>query len=110
MARLNEPEYSDSLTYLKIYSLENDEISLYKIIHNLIDTSLTHSLSDHNQVRLIRQPHQQRTFHTPHISPNIEFNAPIHRMQEHDRFFSQIDLFNESFYLFKSQLKKQSEV
>lgn len=61
---LQKPVYHDRLKYMKLHSLEsrrleNDEITLYKIIHNMIDTSLTHSLSYHNQTRPSRQHHQQ---------------------------------------------------
>lgn len=108
---LDKPEYCDRLIYMKMHSLEsrrleNDEITLYKIIHNIIDTSLSHSLSFHTQVRPCRQQHQQ-VFYLPTVSSNIEDNEPIHRMQRnHDMLFPEVNLFAESFYSFKSSVKK----
>lgn len=109
--KLAKPEYHDRLKYLKMHSLksrrlENDEITLYKIMHNILDTSLTNSLSYHNQIRPTRNVHQ--IFYTPRISSNIEFNAPIHRLQQHhDKFFSDIDLFTDSFHSFKTCVKNK---
>lgn len=87
------------LKYFQMHSLEsrrieNDEITLYKIMHNIIDTSLINSLSYHNQIRPIRQPHQQ-VYYLPTVSSNIEVNVPMHRIQKnHD--FSELNLFTDS--------------
>lgn len=111
---LPKPEYHDRLKYMKMHSLksrrlENDEITLYKIMHNMIDTSLIQSLSYYDQDRPTRQP-RQRIFYLPTISSNIEDNEPMHRLQQnHDRFFSEINLFTDSFHSFKCCVKRKFE-
>lgn len=95
---LTKCEYDGRLKFMKMHSLEsrrleNDEITLYKIMHNIVDTSLIHSLSYHNQIRPNRFQ-RQRVFYLPAISSNIEDNEPMHRIQRnHDNIFPELDLF-----------------
>lgn len=108
---LTRIDYDDRLTHLKIHSLksrrlENDEITLYKIIHNRIDTSLNQHLSYYNHGRVSRR--DQPTFYTPFGSSNIVRNEPLHRMQNHhDKYFHDINIFDDSFYSFKKLVKEK---
>lgn len=107
------PDYDQRLQLLHIHSLEqrrleNDEILLYKIIHKLIDTSLFDQLSFHPHVRPTRHE-STRTFYLPNISTNIQQNSPLFRIQyNHDRYFSDFNLFDHNFARFKRSVRNFS--
>lgn len=109
--KLTRIDYDDRLIHLQIHSLktrrlENDEITLYKIIHNRIDTSLNQHLSYYNHGRVSRR--DQPIFYTPFGSSNIVRNEPLHRMQNHhDKYFHDINIFDDSFYSFKKLVKEK---
>lgn len=121
------PNYNVRLQTLKMHSLEsrrleNDEITLFKIIHNYIDSrSLKQSLCFHqpsrdtrrNQVTSSdsrRSEHQNQIFYLPKMSTNYQANAPMNRIQKnHDVYFSPVNIFNSSFSSFKKEVRQYFE-
>lgn len=107
--RITKMEHEERRRYLNLRSLasrrlQNDELILYKLIHNRMDSSLVHEISYDNRERFTRQ--SDRVFYTPLWSSNIVRNEPLHRMQEnHDKYFSGIYLMNHSFQSFKNLVK-----
>lgn len=75
-----------------MFSLEtrrilHDELMRFKIIHNLIDTTLSSAISYHHYQRPNRHT-EDRQFYTKKTSSNFESHSPILRMQNNqDEFF-----------------------
>lgn len=112
--RLNGVEYHDRLKRLKLFSLKsrrmiNDEITLYKIIHNRIDTTLNQKLSYYNHGRITRR--DQPIFYPPKYNSNIVQNEPLNRMQDrHNELFPDPDILNAEFSSFKNSVKNKMKL
>lgn len=92
-----------NITSLKTRRLKNDEMILHKIIHGHMDTVLSQSINYNIHGRILRR--NRPLFYTPTYSSNIVQNEPLHRMQDnHDKFFSNCDIFNESINAFKKSV------
>lgn len=106
------PDYHDRLKRMKLHTLEsrrmeNDEIFLYKLIHNLVDSSLKHGLTFHQPQRETRQ---ESNFYLPTMSTNYQHNSPIFRLQSnHDTYFSNISLHEDKVMVFKKEIRKYFE-
>lgn len=100
--------YETRLLRLEMNSLENrrlmtDEIVLYKIQSESLVTSLRHSLSHYNAHRVTRQ---NPTFYLPAVTSNIEFFAPILRLQrQHNESFNNVQLDEPNLNAFKRYIK-----
>lgn len=105
-----KPDYATRLKQLKMQSLETrrlqlDEMLLYKIIHEKVDTSLTSRICIHQPQRTTRQQ-SHRTFYLPTPSSNIQLNSPIHRIQNnHDIYFRSCDIMNTTYSQYKNIVK-----
>lgn len=104
--------YESRLMRLEMISLESrrlmiDEITLYKIRNGLLITSLKDSLSYYNINRVTRQ---NRTFYLPPVTTNIEFFAPMLRLQrQHNDSFNNVQLDEPSLNAFKRYVKYEVE-
>lgn len=102
------PDYHSRLKRMKLHTLEsrrieNDEIFLYKLIHNLVDSSLKHGLTFHRPQRVTRQAPQ---FYLPTMSTNYQHNSPIFRLQRnHDTYFSDVNLHEDKVMTFKNEIR-----
>lgn len=102
------PAYNVRLKYLKLRSLEtrrivNDEIMLYKLIHNHLDSSLSERLSFRTPARLMRH---ESIFYLPKMVTNYQHNAPIYRIQRnHDYYFQSLNIIDTRPYAFKKMVK-----
>ena len=105
---MERKSYDQRLSDLKLHSLESrrlekDEVVLFKLVHNHIDSQLCHQLSFDNRNRSIRQ---SRVFYLPHFKTNIQRNCPLMRLQEHhDIFFSDLDLFDDRLPVFRRTVR-----
>lgn len=94
------------LQHLVMHSLETrrilrDEIILFKIIHNMIDSKLYTNISFHHGTRTTRN-NENRTFYPKKSSSNFEFYSPLNRMQNsHDIYFRKIPITDPSLKLSK---------
>lgn len=102
------PEYHVRLKHLKMHSLEsrrleNDEIMLYKIVHNLVDTPLCQKLSFHNPTR---QTRRKSTFCLPMMTTNYQRNAPLNRIQlNHDIYFGDLNVVGSTLCAYKELVR-----
>lgn len=102
------PEYRDRLKKLKLHTLESrriesDEIFLYKLVHNIVDSSLKNGLNFHQPQRETRQ---ELIFYLPKMSTNYQLNSPIFRLQRnHDTYFSNINLNEEKVMVLTNKLE-----
>ena len=102
------PPYYQRLKRLKLHSLEsrrleNDEIMLYKLIHNHVDSSLCQQISIHQPARTTRQV---SIFYLPKMVTNYQENAPIYRVQRnHDLYFRNLNVIGSNLYSFKKLVK-----
>ena len=117
------PSYDVRLQNLKKHSLEsrrleNDEITLFRIMHNYIDSrSLTQKLSYQQPARFTRRnqytpnseqvnEYRNQIFYLPKMSTNYEENAPMNRIQKnHDKYFSTVNIFDSRLSRFKAVIK-----
>lgn len=89
------PPYDTRLKFLKLHSLEsrrieNDEIMLYKLMHNAVDSTLSQRVFLHHPTRSTRQ---SSVFYLPKMVTNFQENAPIYRIQlNHDVYFNNLDI------------------
>lgn len=99
-----EKNYHMRNVRLDLLSLEerrtiSDELTLYKIYSNRLNTTLN------NQIRLntvTRFTRQNNIFYLPHVTTNVEYFSPILRMQrQHDDKFSMNNLNEAIFNTFK---------
>lgn len=102
------PSYDQRLLKLNLRSLEsrrleNDEVTLYKLVHNHIDTTLRDKISYHQPARATRR---NPVFYLPRMCTNYQENSPIYRVQKnHDVYFSELDIFNSSLNSFKKLVR-----
>lgn len=76
-----------------------DELTLYKINSNRLNTTLNNQIIWNTRTRFTRQ---NNIFYLPHVTNNVEFYSPMTRMQrQHDENFSSNTLNEESFNAFK---------
>ena len=107
---LTPQSYDKRLDGLKLHSLEtrrleNDEITLFKLIHNYIDSQLCHKLSFDRRNTSTRS---SNLFYLPKFGTNIERNSPLYRLQEHhDKFFPGLNIMDDKPLVFKKQVKNQ---
>lgn len=100
--------YEKRLLRLELNSLENrrlmsDEIILYKIENDSLVTHLRQSISYYNINRVTRS---HPTFYLPTVTSNIEYFAPMLRLQrQHNDSFSNVRLDEPSLNVFKRQIK-----
>lgn len=96
------PPYDARLRSLKLHSLEtrrleNDEIMLFKLVQNKVDSSLCRKVAFHQPIRTTRQ---NPTFYLPTMVTNYQLNAPIYRLQRnHDLYFRNLDVIESSLNL-----------
>lgn len=108
------PPYDVRLKCLKLHSLEtrrleNDEIMLFKLMHNHVDSSLRQRISLHQPLRVTRQVSD---FYLPLMVTNYQSNSPLHRLQKnHDAHFQKLDIRNgnASLLLFKKVVRNAFE-
>lgn len=102
--------YETRLLRLEMNSLENrrlmlDEIVLYKIQNGALITPLRNSLNYYNINRVTRQ---RQTFYLPAVTSNIEFFAPILRLQrQHNDSFNNVQLDEPNLIAFKRYVKHE---
>lgn len=102
------PSYHLRLKHLKLHSLEtrrfqNEEIMLYKLIHNHVDSSLCQQISFHQPSRTTRQG---TTFYLPTMVTNYQENAPVYRVQRnHDRYFRVLNVVGLNLYSYKKLVR-----
>lgn len=102
------PSYNIRLNHLKLHSLEtrrleNDEIMLYKLIHNHVDSSLSRQISFHQPSRITRHG---TTFYLPKMVTNYQENAPVYRAQRnHDRYFRGLNVVGSNLYSYKKLVR-----
>ena len=105
---IEKQSYDKRLKLLKLHSLEsrrleNDELTLHKLVHHRIDSQLSNHLMFDRRHRSTRQ---RNLFYLPNFKTNIQRNSPLYRLQEHhDVYFSQLNLMDDRFLNFKSQVK-----
>lgn len=96
--------YPKRLLRLEMVSLENrrrltDELTLYKIHNGQLKTSLTQDIRFHNPIRATRQ---NITFYLQPVTTNIEYFAPLLRMQrQHNESFNLVQLDEPNINAFK---------
>lgn len=96
--------YETRLIRLEMFSLENrrlltDELVLYKIMNNHLNTSLNESITLNHPFMRTRQ---NVTFHLTPVTNNVQFFAPILRNQrQHNECFNEIQLNEPNFNAFK---------
>lgn len=89
------PPYDVRLRHLKLHSLEtrrleNDEIMLFKLVHNNVDSSLRDKITFRQPTRSTRL---NSAFYLPTMITNYQMNAPIYRLQRnHDQYFSDLNV------------------
>lgn len=89
---------------LEILSLQDrriitDELTLYKIMSETLETDLLNRIQVNARERFTRQ---NNTFYLQTVTNNVEYNSPILRMQrQHDPLFRMNDLNEPSFSAFK---------
>lgn len=89
---------------LEILSLQDrriitDELTLYKIMSETLETDLLNRIQVNARERFTRQ---NNTFYLQTVTNNVEYNSPILRMQrQHDSLFRMNDLNEPSFSAFK---------
>lgn len=94
-------------------SLENrrlmmDEIILFKINNDLLVTYLKDSISYY---RINRVTRLNQTFYLPPVTTNIEFFAPMLRLQrQHNDSFSNVQLNEPSLNAFKRYVKHEINI
>lgn len=77
-----------------------NEIVLFKIYSSRLNTELTHELGINRPMRFTR--YGNGTFYLPSVTTNVEYNAPLLRMQrKHDEKFSNLDLNEQNLNAFK---------
>lgn len=102
------PSYDQRLLKLNLRSLEsrrleNDEVTLYKLVHNHIDTTLRNKISYHQPARATRR---NPVFYLPRMYTNYQENSPIYRVQRnHDVYFSELNIFNSNLNSFKKLVR-----
>lgn len=105
--------YKSRLLRLEMNSLENrrlmlDEIVLYKINAGSLVTPLKDTLSYYNINRVTRQ---NQTFYLPPVTTNIEFFAPMLRLQrQHNDSFNNVQLDDPSLNAFKRYIKYEIKI
>lgn len=106
------PKYDVRLKRLKLHSLEtrrliNDELVLFKVMHQHINTTLYQKLSFHQPVRNTRQ---NRVFYLPKMTMDYQKNCPLFRLQSHhDEYFSNVNIFPVNLAKFKRLIKNYFE-
>jgi len=102
------PPYYQRLKHLKLRSLEtrrleNDEIMLYKLIHNHVDSTLGQKISFYQPTRFTRQ---DSIFYLPNMVTNYQENSPLYRVQRnHDLFFRNLNIIGSNLLSFKKLVK-----
>lgn len=102
--------YEQRLLALELNSLENrrlmcDEITLYKIKNGLLKTPLVHSLSYRLGFRVTRH---NPTFYLPPVTTNIQFFAPMLRLQrQHNESFNHVSLDEPNVKAFKRNVREE---
>lgn len=77
-----------------------DEVTLFKIHSGGLKTELNNQLHWNRPVRTTR--HNNNSFYLPFVMTNVEYFAPLLRMQrKHDELFAEIDLNETNLYTFK---------
>lgn len=105
--------YETRLIRLEMYSLENrrlasDELVLYKIINNQLKTSIVDSLVFNRPLRITRQ---NATFYLPTVTNNVQYFAPMLRMQrQHNELFNDVQLNEESISAFKRYIYHEIDI
>lgn len=109
-----KPDYHTRLRQLNLQSLETrrlqfDELLLYKIVHGKIDSTLGSELNFNHPTRVTRN---QPTFYLSfNKKSNIQRNSPMYRLQNnHNKYFSSVDLLEPNLFVFKSRVKSRYEV
>lgn len=106
-------EYNKRLVRLEMNSLENrrlmmDEIILFKINNDLLVTHLKDSISYY---RINRVTRLNQTFYLPPVTTNIEFFAPMLRLQrQHNDSFSNVQLNEPNLNAFKRYVKHEINI
>lgn len=91
-------------------SLENrrlvpDELVLYKIHPGLFKTTLNHAINFNHPTRFTRQ---NATFYLPIVSSNIEYFAPMLRIQrQHNEIFNNVQLNDPNLHAFKRYINHE---
>lgn len=102
------PPYDQRLRHLKLRSLEtrrleNDDIMLYKLINNHVDSSLCQQINFHQPSRITRHV---STFYLPKMATNYQENAPIYRIQRnHDFYFKNLNIIGSNLNLYKKLVR-----
>lgn len=92
-----------SMTALFYRRLYFDEVLLYKIISNRLNTNLVESFNIHIPNRVTRFA---PVFYVPSVSSNIQFFSLVLRLKrQHNEYFSHIDLHDISFTRAKHAIK-----
>lgn len=97
--------YETRLIRLEMFSLEDrrlltDELVLCKIINNYIHTTLSESITFNHPIRNTRQ---SVAFYLPSVRNNVQYFAPLLRMQrQHNETFSNIQLNEVNINTFKT--------
>lgn len=105
---IDRQTYDKRLVILKLHSLETrrlekDEINLFKLIHQRIDSQLYRQLTYDHRTKSTRQ---NNLFYLPTHKTNIQRNSPIYRLQEHhDTYFSRLNIMDNRLSLFKKLVK-----
>lgn len=100
-------KYEMRLIRLNMLSLEDrrlmfDELTLFKMLNNIIYTSIAHKINLNNPIRSMRRVN---TFYLPFVTSNIEFFSTIVRIQrQHNEIFDSLALTNNSLNSFRNKV------
>lgn len=106
------PHYHLRLKHLNLHSLEtrrleSDEIMLYKLIHNHVDSSLCQRIYFQQSSRVTRQ---DSIFYLPKMDTNYQDNSPIYRVQRnHDVYFNKLNVVGSNLFSFKKLVRNSFE-
>lgn len=105
-------QYSERLKLFNMISLESrrlliDEITLYKIINNLLDSQYMLSHINFNVRSYYSRNQNHKLFRCGISRTNIGLTAPLNRIQaQHELFFKNLDLFSWNLQQYKNSIRE----